>query len=282
LIRGLYTGGSGMMTQQDRLDTISNNLANVDLTGFKKDTAIQKAFPELLLRRMSDNGTYVFPFGSVETSPIVGKIGTGVETNEVFTNFTQGTFKQTENPFDMALEGKGFMSVAAENGEVYTRNGSFLLSNDGYLVTKDGNFVLGENGPIKLKKNNFIIDQDGVVYQNAKFAQDEKRLVSLEENEWEDLERVDKLKLVDFDSTRYLKKQGESYWKATEDSGDAKIIEPGSRPKVKQGFLEGSNVNPVTEMVEMIEVNRSYEANQKLIQTEDNLLGRLLNEVMKV
>jgi flagellar basal-body rod protein FlgF len=282
LIRGLYTGGSGMITQQDRLDTISNNLANVDLTGYKKDTAIQKAFPELLLRRMGDNGTYVFPFGSVETSPIVGRLGTGVETNEIFTNFTQGAFKQTENPFDMAIEGKGFMSVATGNGEAYTRNGAFVLSNDGYLVTMNGDRVLGENGPIKLKKNNFIIDQDGVVYQNARFAQDENRLVSLQENEWEDTERVDRLKLVDFESTRYLKKQGESYWKATDDSGEAQIIDEGSRPKLRQGFLETSNVNPVTEMVEMIEVNRSYEANQKMIQTEDSLLGRLLNEVIKV
>jgi flagellar basal-body rod protein FlgF len=271
-----------MITQQDRLDTISNNLANVDLTGYKKDTAIQKAFPELLLRRMGDNGTYVFPFGSVETSPIVGRLGTGVETNEIFTNFTQGAFKQTENPFDMAIEGKGFMSVATENGEAYTRNGAFVLSNDGYLVTMNGDRVLGENGPIKLKKNNFIVDQDGVVYQNARFAQDEKRLVSLQENEWEDTERVDRLKLVDFESTRYLRKQGESYWTSTVDSGEAQIIDEGSRPKLRQGFLETSNVNPVTEMVEMIEVNRSYEANQKLIQTEDSLLGRLLNEVIKV
>ncbi len=271
-----------MMAQQDRLDTISNNLANVDLTGYKKDTAIQKAFPEMLIRRMNDDGTYIFPFGSVETSPVVGKLGTGVETNEIFTKFTQGAMKQTENPFDIALEGNGFMSVSTENGEAYTRNGAFVLSDDGYLVTMNGDFVLGENGPVKLKKNNFMISQDGVIYQNAKFAQDENRLVSLEENEWEDTEVVDRLKLVGFENTRYLRKQGESYWSATVDSGEAEVINDGSRPKVRQGFLETSNVNPVTEMVEMIEVNRSYEANQKLIQTEDALLGRLLNEVIKV
>jgi flagellar basal-body rod protein FlgF len=276
-----------MTTQQDRLDTISNNLANVDLSGYKKDTAIQKAFPEILLRRMSDNGEYVFPFGSVDTAPIVGKLGTGVETNEVFTEFTQGALKETENPFDMALlsEGinsKGFFTVGTENGEVYTRNGSFLLSKEGYLVTKDGSYVLGENGPIKLKENNFIIDSDGVIYQNGRLAADDKRLVSLEENEWTDVERIDRLKLVDFEQPRYLKKQGSSYWKATEDSGPPVILETDMRPKIKQGFVEGSNVNPVTEMVEMIEVNRSYEANQKLIQTEDTLLGRLLNEVIKV
>jgi flagellar basal-body rod protein FlgF len=253
-----------MMTQQDRLDTISNNLANVDLTGYKKDTAIQKAFPELLLRRFNDDGMYVFPMGSVDTTPIVGKLGTGVETNEIFTNFTQGNLKQTENPFDFALEGKGFLSIATPEGERYTRNGSFLLSNDGYLISKDGNFVLGENGTIKLDTKDFLMGRDGSIYRK------------------DNLDFIDKLKIVDFRETRYLKKQGESYWLATEDSGTPENMDISSRPAVRQGYVEGSNVNPVTEMVEMIEVNRSYEANQRLIQTEDALLGRLINEVVKV
>ena len=77
MIRGLYTGASGMVVQQNRLDEIANNLANVDLTGYKKDTAIEKAFPELLIRRMSDDGVYRFPMGSVDTTPIVGRLGTG-------------------------------------------------------------------------------------------------------------------------------------------------------------------------------------------------------------
>ena len=107
MVRGLYTAASGMNVQQNRLDEIANNLANVDLNGYKKDTAIQKAFPEMLMRRMNDNGVYVFPVGSVDTTPIVGTVGTGVETNEVYTNFTQGALKQTENDFDVALEGDG-------------------------------------------------------------------------------------------------------------------------------------------------------------------------------
>ncbi len=178
MVRGLYTAASGMNVQQNRLDEIANNLANVDLNGYKKDTAIQKAFPEMLMRRMNDNGVYVFPFGSVDTMPIVGTVGTGVETNEVYTNFTQGALKQTENDFDIALEGDGFFTVQTPQGERLTRNGAFLLNSDGYLVTKSGDFVLGENGPIKLKKNNFTIDEDGNVWQNATFASDDKRLVS--------------------------------------------------------------------------------------------------------
>jgi flagellar basal-body rod protein FlgF len=282
LIRGLYTGASGMVVQMHRLDTISNNLANVDLNGYKRDTAINKAFPEILLRRMNDDGVYVFPLGSVDSTPIVGRLGTGVELNEVFTVFSQGSLKQTENPFDLALEGEGFLSVLLPEGERYTRNGSFLLNDEGYLVTKHGEFVLGENGPIRLKKNNFVIDQDGVIYQNASFAGDPRRLVSLEENEWENLERVDRLKIVDFKRPRYLQKVGNSFWRDTEESGPAEVIFGDRRPKVRQGFLESSNVNVVTEMVRMIEVQRIYEANQKTIQTHDSLLGRLINEALRV
>jgi flagellar basal-body rod protein FlgG len=271
-----------MVVQMNRMDEISNNLANVDLNGYKKDTAIEKAFPEMLMRRMNDDAVYKFPMGSVDSSPIVGTIGTGVETNEVYTNFAQGPMKQTENEFDMALEGDGFFSVQTADGERLTRNGAFLVNKDGYLVTKSGDFVLGENGPIKLKKNNFVVDQDGTVWQNATFAADDKRLVSQEENQWENIEKVDRLRMVDVTRKRYLQKQGDSYWKTTDESGPAAIIGPDVRPKVRQGFLEGANVNAVTEMVEMIEVNRAYDANQRTIQTEDSLIGKLWNEVVKV
>ena len=281
MIRGLYTGASGMVAQMHRLDTVANNLANVDLNGYKRDTTILKAFPEMLLRRMNDDGVYKFPLGSVDSSPIVGRLGTGAEVNEVFTVFEQGPLKQTENPFDLALEGPGFLAVELPSGERYTRNGAFLLSDEGFLVTKHGELVLGENGPVRLKKNNFVIDQDGAIYQNATFAEDERRLVSLEENEWENLERVDRLKIVEFERPRHLRKTGNSFWEATEESGSAQIAFGDGRPKIRQGFLEGANVNVVTEMVRMIEVNRTYEANQKTIQTHDALLGRLINDVIK-
>jgi flagellar basal-body rod protein FlgG len=281
VVRGLYTAASGMNVQQNRLDEISNNLANVDLNGYKKDTAIQKAFPEMLIRRMNDNGVYTFPFGSVDTAPLVGTIGTGVETNEVYTNFEQGALKPTENDFDVALEGNGFMTVQTPQGERLTRNGAFLVNSDGYLVTKSGDFVLGENGPIKLKKNNFVIDEDGTVWQNSTFAADDKRLVSQSENEWQNIEKVDRLRIVDVTRKRYLQKQGNSYWRTTEESGPATVVAD-ARPKVRQGYLEGANVNAVQEMVEMIEVNRAYDANQKTIQTEDALIGKLWDEVVKV
>jgi flagellar basal-body rod protein FlgG len=280
MIRGLYTGASGMIAQQWKMDAIANNLANIDLDGYKKDITIHKNFPELLLRRMNDDGLGLNPFGSHDEAPIIGKLGLGVETNELFTEFTQGPLKETENDFNLALDGEGFFAVATPYGERYTRNGSFTLGKEGYLETKEGYPVLGENGPIRVKENNFKVDKDGRVWINAAYAEDPERLVSRRENEWEDTVLLDSLKLVGFERERYLAKQGSSLWKATEESGPAEAL--AVRPGVHQGFIEGANVNPITEMVQMIEVNRAYEANQKTIQQQDATLGKLINEVAKL
>jgi flagellar basal-body rod protein FlgG len=278
MVRGLYTGASGMLVQMKRIDVLSNNLANVDTPSYKKDTTIMKSFPEMLIRRINDDGVRVIPPGSYDLMPVIGKMGTGVEVNEVYTRFTQGAFKQTENDFDLALEGGGFFSVETEDGERYTRNGSFLIDRDGFLVTKDGFQVLGENGPIQLKKNNFIVDEDGNIFENAEYSEDPLRLVSMEENEWNQTVLLDRLKIVDFPKSRYIKKIGESLYTETDYSEKAFIIEI-DRPKVRQGFLEASNVNPVIEMVNLIEVHRTYEANQKMIQAHDSMLSKAVNEV---
>jgi flagellar basal-body rod protein FlgG len=150
------------------------------------------------------------------------------------------------------------------------------------LVDSQGDAVLGDKGPIFLKKNNFIVDQNGKIYQNADFAGDPHRLVSPNENTWKNTQLVDTLKIVDFNDRRYLKKQGNSYWKETDFSGPPKAVGLGATTKIEQGFLETSNVNPVTEMVQMIQVNRAYEANQKTIQEQDSLAGKLINDAVKV
>jgi flagellar basal-body rod protein FlgF len=281
MIRGLYIGASGMTAQQHRLDALSNNLANVDVNGYKRDVSAFKAFPELLIRRMNDDGVYKFPLGSSDMAPVVGKIGTGVEYNESYTVFEQGSFKETGNPYDVALEDKGFFAVQTPNGIRYTRNGAFTLGKEGFLVTKDGYQVLGENGPISVKLNNFKIDEQGRIFHNLDYAEDPERLVSMRENEWENMELLDTLMIVRFPRDRFIKKEGNGFWRETVDSGEAFTLDFGDRPKVQQGFLETSNVSPVKEMVRMIEVNRAYEANQKTIQTQDNLLGKLINEVSR-
>lgn len=278
MVRGLYTGASGMIAQMGRIDVLSNNLANVNTPSYKRDTPILKAFPEMLMRRINDDGVRTIPPGSYDLMPVIGKLGTGVEVNEVYTRFTQGAFKQTQNDFDLALEGEGFFSVQTDEGERYTRNGSFLIDKEGFLVTKDGYKVLGENGPIQIKKNNFMVDEDGNIFENSEYSNDPMRLVSMEENEWNQTVLLDRLKVVNFPKLRYVKKVGESIYRETEYSDKAYIIE-NARPKVRQGFLEASNVNPVIEMVNLIEVHRNYEANQKIIQAHDAALGKVINEV---
>jgi flagellar basal-body rod protein FlgG len=231
---------------------------------------------------MDDDGVVKNPFGSQDLAPVIGSLGTGVETNELFTEFEQGSFKETSSDFDLALEGKGFIAIETPDGERYTRNGSFILGKEGFLETKDGFKVLGENGPIRVKENNFQIDKDGNVFVNKSFQDDPFRLVSKRENNWDQEVKLDRVKLVDFKKTRYLAKQGDSLYRSTEESGEAKIQERGARARFHQGFIETSNVNPVLEMVNMIDVNRAYEANQKTIQAEDTMLGKLINDVAKI
>ncbi|ASQ29503.1 flagellar basal-body rod protein FlgF [Borrelia miyamotoi] len=281
MVRGIYTAASGMVAQRHRLDVIANNLANIDLTGYKKDLSVQKAFPEMLIKRVNDDGLYKFPKGYLETAPVVGKIGTGVEENEIYTSFEQGPLKITGNPLDLALTNEGFFVVQTPEGSRYTRNGSFTLGKEGILVTKDGYPVIGEKGYIHLKHNNFKITDQGQIFHNTIFEENPKRLVSEHENSWENYELLDNLKIVNFEKPRFLKKQGSSLWNSTEISGKAKDIAINSRPKIETGALEGSNVNAINEMVSMITVNRAYEANQKIIQTEDSLLGKLINEIGK-
>ena len=281
MVRGLYTGASAMIAQMRRIDVLSNNLANVNTPSFKRDSTLMKAFPEMLIRRINDDGVRVIPIGSYDLMPVVGKMGTGVEVNEVYTRFIQGSLKQTENAFDLALDGMGFFSVMTEEGERYTRNGSFLIDSDGYLVTKEGYRVLGENGTIQIKKNNFLVDEDGNVFVNDDYTVDPQRLVSMEENEWNNTVLLDRLKIIDFPKVRQVKKVGDSLYRETDHSGPAFVIEE-ERPKVIQGFLEASNVNPVIEMVNLIEVHRNYEANQKMIQAHDGALGRAINEVGRI
>lgn len=262
MIRGWYIGSSGMNAQQTRLDAISNNLANADTTGFKRDIAVSKSFPELLMRRMGDDGVYETPFGSADVAPIIGKIGLGVETNELYTDFEQGSFKQTSTHTDMALSGEGFFAVETPNGERYTRNGNFLVGKEGILVTKEGYPVLGENGYIQVADDRFTVNQDGMVYSE------------------DDMQLIDRFKIVRFDNERYLQKMGSSLYKDTDITGPAYIAEGKERPVVLQSYVETSNVNVVNEMVSMIEVNRAYEANQKTIQAQDTMMSTLWGKVV--
>lgn len=252
-----------MNAQQNRLDAISNNLANVDTAGFKRDVSVSKSFSELLLRRTEADGVYKTSMGSADAAPVIGKLGLGVETNENFTEFEQGSFRATSSATDLALGGEGFFAVETPLGERYTRNGNFLLGKEGILETKDGYPLLGENGYIHVEDDKFMINEDGMIYSK--------------EGEF-----IDRVRVVRFENDRYLKKMGNSLWSSNEISGDAFIAEGKERPKMLQGYMETSNVNVVNEMVRMIEVNRAYEANQKTIQSQDSMMSTLWTKVASV
>lgn len=257
MIRGWYTGASGMNAQQNRLDAISNNLANVDTAGYKRDITVSKSFPELVLRRTNLDGVYKTPFGSADAAPIIGKLGLGVETNENYTDFTQGSFRQTSANTDIAFAGEGFFVLETPYGERYTRDGNFIVGKEGILESKDGYPVLGESGRILVNDDSFTVNEDGVIYSK------------------EDNELIDRFKVVRFDNERYLKKMGGNLYSTNDISGDAHIAEGIERPRFLQGYMETSNVNVVNEMVQMIEVNRAYEANQKTVTSEDSMMGTL-------
>lgn len=267
---GMFTGAAGMLTQWQSLDIISNNLANVNTTGFKKDEVITKSFPELMMSRFNDNVVKI-PIGSYDIAPVVGRMGTGSEVNEIFTRFEMKDgeniipFRKTENKFDMALSGEGFFTVLTDQGEMYTRNGSFTVNQEGILVDMNGFPVSGENGPIIVGQADFKVDENGTVAIKDELA-----------TEWQ---VVDTLKLTDFYDKRGLVKKGKNYYGATDEAGEMKKPES---IKVLQGFLEGSNVNPVLEMTKMIEVQRTYEACQKAVQTGDQILGRAVNDIVRM
>ena len=117
MLRGIYTGASGMIVQMHKMDAVANNMANVDLIGYKRDYTANKAFPELMMRRLNTDIVERFPVGSIDKAPYLGKLGTGVELNEVYTDFQQGSLRETENPFDVALSGTGFFCVQTPQGE---------------------------------------------------------------------------------------------------------------------------------------------------------------------
>lgn len=257
MVKGLYTAYTGMLNQQNKVDVIANNLANAATTGFKKEGSTSEAFDAVLAYKIKD-----------QTSAFRGKkIGTmnlGVKIGENYVDYSQGAFETTNNTYDLALSGKGFFCVeftnkSGETSTKYTRDGSFTLNVDGYLVTKDGDYVLDEEGRhIKLDPlSDARIDENGTIFQND--------------------QRVTTIGLEDFEDYNYLEHYGENYYQPVE---GATMIEADA--KVFEGYLEASNVQVVSEMVELISATRTYESNQKVIQTIDETLDKAVNQLGKV
>lgn len=354
---GLYSSTTALLLNQKKLDVISNNIANINTTGYKKDLVLSQSFPEVLLAKIndgasssnstpfkgievtkdgdvyslstnsgyfriktpagishnkevqfvideegylksfykdnngvlkSDGGNYILGknglikvddlnfeitqngnvvsngqiIDNIITFPppnVIGTVSGGVRIDRVATNFVQGNLRETGNQLDFALKGEGFFKVHTPQGEMYTRDGSFTLNEMGELITKEGYFVLGQYGSIVLEDSKFTINEKGQIIKGE--------------------EIIDSLDIVALDNIQDLRKQGDNLYK----------LENGAEPQESQfngqvldGYLEGSNVNSVKEMVKMITLLRNYESNQKMVKYQDEMLGKAISEISRL
>ncbi len=248
MVKGLYTAYTGLVNQQHRLDVVSNNLANSTTTAYKKEGATAQSFDAMMAYKIRD-----LSVGGLHEP--VGNVSLGVKIGETYRDYSQGGFKETGADFNFALGSEGFFSIsftnkAGEESVMYTRDGDFSLTKDGYLVTKDGDYVLGQDGPIVLPVNSKInVLETGEIYADGMY--------------------IDKFGIVDFEDYNYLEKYGENMYRTVDGAGMIDI-----QPKVFQGYLEMSNVNVVSEMVEMITISRAFESNQKVMTAIDETLAK--------
>jgi flagellar basal-body rod protein FlgF len=148
MLRSLYIASTGMLAQREKMDIVTNNIVNVDTTGYKKDTLISKSFKDMMIQSM--NGTDI------------GNLNTGIHVDDVVTSFDQGVLEQTDRLSDVALEGDGFFVVNTQDGIRYTRDGAFAVTSNGYLVNSEGNYVQGTNGNIYVGSGDFAIDEQEI------------------------------------------------------------------------------------------------------------------------
>ncbi|QUH19080.1 flagellar hook-basal body protein [Alkaliphilus sp. B6464] len=358
MFRGLYTAVSSMQTNQKMLDIASNNMANVNTTGFKKDVIISETFPETLIKKINgqlpteavkldgklevsrdgegfqlatergfftvnspmgtsysrelkftvDENGYLRTYsrniqGQIDTSEgnfvldgqgrriqvgnndidinetgqlmangavvadlihrpatnTIGTINSGRRFERTHINFIQGTLDETGNNLNFAINGSGFFKVGTPNGEMYTRNGSFTLSQNGQIVTSEGYPLLGQNGPITLANTDFQLGTRGQVIANGQV--------------------VDQFDMINVSNVNNLDKHGQSYYVVRE---GLQIEETPFEGEILQGFLEGSNINPINEMINMINIMRSYESSNRVVKAYDDILQRAANDVGKL
>lgn len=377
--RGLYIGATSLVANQKKLDVLSNNLANVNTKGFKKDTSLLETFPEKLLKKINHNdrvrrvrrneefelannlheletapaglaqvgdnvyqakagngyfvvntpygksyvkeikftldGNYLRTYytdykgdlesdniddkypkktahenyiadrfgrplntddGSLEellesnihypTSDIIGSMSAGVNFQKIVIDFSQGDLIETGGKFDLALSGPGFFQVQGEDGRTYyTRDGSFTLNNEGNLSTLDGREVLGQGGLINIATGEFEVLRDGTILVDG--------------------ENAGRLNIVDIENREFLRKIGDNVFDVVRDENGDPMGDLGEMEftgQLLQGYLEESNVNAIGEMVEMISLLRDFEAGQKAIRVQDEMLEKASNEIGRV
>lgn len=256
-MRSLWTAASGMTAQQFNIDTISNNLSNVNTTGFKQN---RTDFEDLLYQTLRLAGT---PATEVTVVPTGIQVGHGVRPAATQKIFTQGSLQATGNVTDLAIEGEGFFRALLYDGSYgYTRDGSFKIDSNGQFVTSNGYKLLPE-----------VILPEGFLRDTVSVSQDGRVTVKVAGSE--DILDVGQIDFYRFVNPTGLQSIGENLFKITNASGDPIPGRPGfdGMGRVIHKFLEMSNVSVVQEMVNMIVAQRAYELNSKAIQTSDTMLG---------
>lgn len=262
MIEGIYIAASGGTKQLKKLDTISNNLANITTQGFKRDLLIyeQRTPP------FGENSSFGTGLGELNQSIKPDPAVAYVMITGGLTDFSQGSLINTENPLDVAIEGDGFFVLDTPAGIRYTRNGTFHLDGSGQLVDRSGNFLMTQNDEtilIPIDTDSISIDQGGTVFGGRGI----------------DLVALAQLKIVQFNDNRGLVKEGKGMYINQNTYIQGK---PLGEVKVLQGFLEKSNVNAVQEMTQMIETLRTLEAYQKIIQSIDEADDQSVNNLARV
>ncbi|AAD07066.1 flagellar basal-body rod protein FlgG [Helicobacter pylori] len=254
MLRSLYSATSGMLAQQTHIDTTSNNIANVNTTGFKKSRA---DFNDLFYQAMQYAGTNT---SNTTLSPDGMEVGLGVRPSAITKMFSQGSPKETENNLDIAITGKGFFQVQLPDGTTaYTRSGNFKLDEQGNLVTSEGYLLIPQiTLPEDTTQVNIGVDGTVSVTQGLQTTSNV----------------IGQITLANFVNPAGLHSMGDNLFSITNASGDAIVGNPDSQGlgKLRQGFLELSNVRLVEEMTDLITAQRAYEANSKSIQTADAML----------
>lgn len=289
MLRGLYTAASGMIAEQRRHDTVTNNIANLNTPGYKANYSANHSFPEMLLSAMGGENPSQGP---------IGKLNTGVFAEENLLGLTQGDMMETNRRQDMAIvsdiqvngaafdasgkyvdanngnvtfQPQAFFTVQTPDGEQrYTRNGSFQTAADGTLVNADGLPVLGADGqPIVVTGS----------WDNVTVAADGRLL---DKNSGAPLAGNPQLMLTKVNNPNDLIDEGNSVFRYAGQPAGITTVQPGDQVEIRQGFLERSNVDASQSMVDMMSALRAYEANQKVVQFYDSSLDKAVNEVGKV
>lgn len=239
----LYVGLSRQMTLRHELDIVANNIANADTTGFKVESLMVQTEPKAPAVTLDG------------PKPVKFVLDTGVARD-----FGQGQLRQTGAPLDLAIDGKGFFKVSTPDGERYTRDGRFRLDDNGKVVTQAGLPILGDGGELTLDptKGAVTIASDGTMSQGT--------------------ERVGKVGVVGFDTLSVLEKTGDNLYRNTSNQQP----QPATTAQVRQGMLEGSNVNSISEITRMLEVTRAYESMAKMMDSTADLSRRAVERMGRV